>query len=225
MRTLEIINMEKHQPGYLTRKNTWAKIHFSMWCDHGFSTLCEIDKWRFINFILIQIKTKNPVVLDLKYLTNIWGMDFKERRLESTIRQLTKAELVTISEGTDRDQRGISEGSDKEQEKSAVVNKGLTTAPFIKNRIEKSRVYKKKHIAKMVPPTLKELSRYIHEKRYQVNAQEFFDKYENENPPWSNNKGKPMTSWKSTLVTWNGNAQNKSQQATNDNRDKNGVVY
>jgi hypothetical protein len=77
----------------------------------------------------------------------------------------------------------------------------------------------------MVPPTLKELSRYIHEKRYQVNAQEFFDKYENENPPWSNNKGKPMTSWKSTLVTWNGNAQNKSQQATNDNRDKNGVVY
>jgi len=118
--------------------------------DHGFDRLCEIDKWRFINFIRLQIQTKKPVLLDLKYLGR-QGFDFTTRRLTSTINQLKESELVTIrmgsgwdqdgnSEGTGREQRGNSEGTEQEQKPKIVTTKGLKKKSVTQSRVEKSRV-------------------------------------------------------------------------------------
>jgi hypothetical protein len=72
---------------------------------------------------------------------------------------------------------------------------------------EEEELKKKKKTNIFEVPTRKEVREYIAQKNYKVDADYFYDKYENENPPWSNNKGKPMTSWKSTLSTWNQNVK------------------
>ncbi len=117
------------------------------------------------------------------------------------------------------------------KQSNSLANKHLTSIQQASNtkqeeeeEIEEEEYRKKPKNKKstMVPPTLQEVSSYIQEKRYNVNARDFFDKYENENPPWSNNKGKPMTSWKSTLVTWNCNAQKNNQTR---NRDSDGYTH
>lgn len=53
------------------------------------------------------------------------------------------------------------------------------------------------------PPTLEEVSGYIHEKGYQIDAQHFIDYYEAAD--WHFANGKPVRSWKQCLVTWSRN--------------------
>lgn len=55
---------------------------------------------------------------------------------------------------------------------------------------------------RVVPPTLDEISSYIAEKGYKVNAQRFYDYYESGN--WKTKAGKTMSAnWKQYVVTWN----------------------
>jgi uncharacterized protein YjbK len=223
MEYLHVINTDKHNTGYKDRDTKWIKFHLGCYNDHGWTRLCEIDQMRFINFIRLELQTKAPVLLDNDYLKS-QGFRLKDRCLTSTIRQLAESKLIEIRSEAEQKQINSRLEAEQEQELKIVEPKGLTPKSGTQIRIEKKRIDKKKHSVKiepMIPPTLQDVSSYIQEKDYQVNARAFHDKYSNENPPWSNNKGKPMTSWKSTLATWNGNAQ-KNNQARN--RDEHGKL-
>ncbi len=57
-----------------------------------------------------------------------------------------------------------------------------------------------------IPPTLEEVSEYIREKGYSIDAKHFMDYYEASN--WHFANGKPVKSWKQCLVTWSRNGYN-----------------
>ena len=122
MRYLEIKNIEKYNPGFKDRILIWGKFYFSMLnSDHIFEMIPEIDKWRYIAFVMLQLQTKEPVPLDTKYLKRK-GFDLQKRRLATTL--YTLRELITVNNGTN-------------------TQKPVTQSRVEYNRVEKSRVKKK----------------------------------------------------------------------------------
>ncbi len=96
MQTLHIKNLEKYHPGYKDRSLIWSKAYFSMLnSDLEFEMLCEIDKWRFIAFSMLELQLKKPVKLDEKYLFRK-GFEFKTRSLKKTIDSL--GDLIDVTE-------------------------------------------------------------------------------------------------------------------------------
>lgn len=88
MRYLHIKNLEKYHPGYKDRNLIWCKTYFTMInADPEFEMLCEIDKWRFIAFVMLEIQIKKPIMLDNHYLTKK-GFDLKTRPISLTIDML-----------------------------------------------------------------------------------------------------------------------------------------
>lgn len=59
---------------------------------------------------------------------------------------------------------------------------------------------KKRQPRKFVPPTLDEVTAYVHEKGLNVNPQTFFEYYEAGN--WHDGSGKPVKAWKQKCHTW-----------------------
>jgi hypothetical protein len=91
MRYLHIKKLEDYQPGYKDRNAIWCKAYFKMInADPEFEMLCEIDKWRFLAFIMMEVQIKNPVILDEEYLTRK-GFDFRKRSLQQTIDAIQKS--------------------------------------------------------------------------------------------------------------------------------------
>ena len=85
---ITINNLEKYHPGYKDRKLIWCKTYFTMLnAEPEFEMLCEIDKWRFVCFVMLELQTKRPVLLDEEYLSRK-GFDFKKRKLSLTIDML-----------------------------------------------------------------------------------------------------------------------------------------
>ena len=83
--------------------------------------------------------------------------------------------------------------------------------------------YKKKYKWRFTPPSLQEVSEYAKEKGYEVDINEFYDYYANEN--WRDSKGQPVKNWKGRLATWvkksyprrrTGANANYEQRAVND---------
>jgi hypothetical protein len=165
--------------------------------------------------------TKKPVSLDLKYLTR-QGFDFTERRLQSTIRQLTASELVRISEGTVREQTGNSEGTEQEQEPKTVATKGLKSPnhSLDKKRVDKSRVDKKK-TNNLSKPNLSQIKAYAHEENLEHLDCEFFLKYFTTSD-WVDGKGNKVKNWKLKAQTWNKSKANSVPQPRN--RDEKGKI-
>ena len=54
--------------------------------------------------------------------------------------------------------------------------------------------------ARFVPPTLEEVEAYCKERGNSVDAKRFFDYFEANN--WKDAKGKPVSSWKQKVITW-----------------------
>jgi hypothetical protein len=211
MNKLHVINVGKHNPNYKDRTNVWCKIKFNSLRDHGFARLCEIDKWRFVHFIILEIETKSPVPLDNEYLKR-QGFDLKSRCLTSTIRQLADSKLVEIRSEAEWEQVNSRVEADQQQELKCVESEGDTTKSVTQKRKEKSRKEKKIIYVKDGPPNLDQINDYISKKGYSVNGQYFLDVYENANPPWSNKKGELMRSWKGTLATWSNNSKSKDER-------------
>ncbi len=85
MKTLHVKNLETYHPGYKDRHLIWCKLYFSMLDgDDEFEMLDEIDKWRFVAFIILELKNKKPIPLDERYLIRK-GFDFKKRTLAKTL--------------------------------------------------------------------------------------------------------------------------------------------
>ncbi len=88
MQYVEVVNLEKYHPGYTDRSLIWCKAYFSILnAEPEFELLCEIDKWRFIAFIMLQLQIKKPVPLDRAYLERK-GFDYKKRHISLTLQML-----------------------------------------------------------------------------------------------------------------------------------------
>jgi hypothetical protein len=62
-------------------KCKWFKCYFKMVnADPEFEMLCEVDKWRFIAFIMLELQYQKPIPLDNMYLSRK-GFDLKKRSM------------------------------------------------------------------------------------------------------------------------------------------------
>lgn len=98
MKYIHIKNLEKYHPGYKDRSLIWCKIFFSMInADPEFELLEEIDKWRFIAFIILELQSKKPTPIDNAYLCRK-GFDLKKRPISLTLKMLHSfIEYVTVA--------------------------------------------------------------------------------------------------------------------------------
>lgn len=86
--TIHVKNIEKYHPKYKDRHLIWCKVYFTMLDgDPEFEMIDEIDKWRFIAFVILELKAKNPIPLDDKYLSRK-GFDLKKRPISKTLQAL-----------------------------------------------------------------------------------------------------------------------------------------
>lgn len=58
------------------------------------------------------------------------------------------------------------------------------------------------------PPTIEEIENYCKEKKYDINVQDFYDYYNENN--WIDSKGNKVKSWKQRVVTWNSRNRNNN---------------
>jgi hypothetical protein len=96
MEYLHVKNLEKYHPGYKDRDLKWFKCYFKMVnADPEFEMLCEIDKWRFIAFIILELQYQKPIPLESAYLTRK-GFDLKKRSISLSLQVLhNSVEVVT----------------------------------------------------------------------------------------------------------------------------------
>ncbi len=81
-------NLEKYHPGYKDRTLVWCKVYFTMMNgDPKFEMLEEIDQWRFVKLIMLQLQVKNGVPLDDTYLIRK-GFDTRKRPISLTLKML-----------------------------------------------------------------------------------------------------------------------------------------
>ncbi len=125
MDAVHIKNLDLYNPGYKDRSLIWCKVYFSMInADPGFELLCEIDKWRFIALVMLELQLKKPVPLNEKYLERK-GFDLDNRPMSLTLKMLHNLiECVT--------------------EDSNVCYAHVTQSRVEKSRIEEKRGEKKR---------------------------------------------------------------------------------
>lgn len=91
MKYLHIKKIEEYTPNYKDRNLIWCKAYFKMInSDPEFEMLCEIDKWRFLAFVMLELQIKKPITLDESYLFRK-GFNFKHRSLSNTLDQIGKS--------------------------------------------------------------------------------------------------------------------------------------
>ena len=101
-------------------------------------------------------------------------------------------------------EKGQSE--DKPRTKKGHVRQEIEIEKEIDIDIKESREKKRK---RFVPPTLEDVKAYCKERNNDVDAQRFFDYYEQGG--WKDSKGNPVKNWKQKLITWE-NKQPKTEK-------------
>ena len=140
------------------------------------------------NFIMISNweRYQNTEVMDkVREQTRIRTAEYRKRL--SAKRDVTCDATVTLRDDTD-----------KEVDKELEVDKEMS------NSADKPRRSVK---PKFIPPTLEEVKAYIDEKKYNVNAQTFFDYFTTGN--WIDKNGVPVSNWKQKVITWSGRSPAK----------------
>ena len=136
MEYLHVKNLEKYHPGYKDRNLQWCKTYFTMLnADPEFEMLCEIDKWRLVSFIMLELQIKKPVPLDEEYLKRK-GFNPKKRRISLSVRMLHN--FVTTE-----NEENILCSVDKDKEEDKEKSKRAFTPPTIE---EVSEYIKSKNI-------------------------------------------------------------------------------
>jgi hypothetical protein len=98
METIHVKDLEKFHPGYKDRNIIWCRVPFAMInSDPRFEMLCEIDKWRFIALVMLEIQIKRPLPNDPQYLKRK-GFDFNKRSFSKSLDALS--ELLEVSNET-----------------------------------------------------------------------------------------------------------------------------
>lgn len=93
---LHVKNLEKYHPGYKDRELQWCKTYFKMInADPEFEMLNEVDKWRFVAFVMLELQIKNPIPLNPEYLTKK-GFNLEKFPISNTLQMLHSfVEIVT----------------------------------------------------------------------------------------------------------------------------------
>lgn len=98
MQYIHIKNLDKYHPNFKDRNLIWCKVYFTMINgDPEFEMLCEIDQWRFVKLIMLEIQTKKPVPIDEDYLKRK-GFDLKKRPISLTLQMIHNFVDVCIQE-------------------------------------------------------------------------------------------------------------------------------
>ena len=118
---IHIRNLEKYHPGYRDRELKWAKIYFNtIQGDPETEMLCEIDRGRFISFILLELQAKKPIPVSDDYFIRK-GFDIKNRPMSLTLNMLQNfIDVVTeLSEDCGLDKSRV------EEEKNIIEEKDI----------------------------------------------------------------------------------------------------
>lgn len=92
---IHVKKLEKYHPGYRDRHLIWCKTYFTMiQADPDFEMLCELDKWRFVTFVMLELQIKKPFPADEAYLARK-GLNFKNRPLTKTLSFLSHLIEIT----------------------------------------------------------------------------------------------------------------------------------
>jgi len=99
MQYIHIKNLEKYHPGYKDRNLLWCKAYFTMISgDPEFEMIDnEIDKWRFVSLVILELQAKKPIPLNDDYLKKK-GFDLRKRPISLTLQVLHNfIEVDTLS--------------------------------------------------------------------------------------------------------------------------------
>lgn len=152
MESIHVRELGEYNPGYKDRHLIWCKVYFKMInADPNFELLCEIDKWRFVALVMLELQIKNPVPLDKEYLKRK-GFNFKKRAMSLTLKMLHN--LVEVR------------------------NESVTQNRIDKSREEEKRKEKSRGFQ---PPTQEEVSQYALSIQKAINAFVFIDFYSSKN--------------------------------------------
>lgn len=96
MEFIHVKNLEKYHPGYRDRELKWAKIYFNIiQGDPEMEMLHEVDRSRYISFILLELQAKKPIPNDEIYFKRK-GFDESIRPMSLTLQMLQNfIEVVT----------------------------------------------------------------------------------------------------------------------------------
>jgi len=145
MQYIHVKSLEDYNPGYKDRSLIWCKVYFSMLnSDPEFEMIEEIDKWRYVAFIMIELQTKQPIPYNKDYLARK-GFNNRKRSIDLTLKMLHNF--------------------------VEVRNDGVTQSRVDKSRVEEKRVEKSRYM-EFVLLTVEEYEKLInlvgehHTKRY-----------------------------------------------------------
>ena len=97
----------------------------------GFEMLCEIDRWRFIALIMLELQIKKPIPFDVDYLKRK-GFDNKRRAISLTIQMLQEfIEVVTEDNSPcnlyNKEEEEYKEDEEEDSENIFYVTQSLKT--------------------------------------------------------------------------------------------------
>jgi len=98
MQYIHIKNLEKYNPGYTDRSLIWCKIYFTMInASYDFETMDDIDKWRLIALIMLELQMKKPIPYDEKWLQS--KISNNKRPISLTLKMLHNFLDVVTQDG------------------------------------------------------------------------------------------------------------------------------
>ena len=189
---IHIKNLDKYHPGYKDRDLKWAKIYFKIITgDPEFELIrSEIDKWRFIAMICLELHARGPLPNSEDYWKS--RFDTKKRKMSLTLQMLQRfLEVVTNSgETCNRDTRNrdtcnrdIEEDKDKDKDKEK----------------EKEKEKEERYGVAFAPPSLSEVTSYCHERKNLVEPEKWLSHYQANG--WMVGRNK-MKDWRAAVRTW-----------------------
>lgn len=188
MKYIHVKNIEKYHPGYKDRQLLWAKIGIGMASgDPDFEMIeSEIDKWRFVCFVLLELKAKKPLPLSEDYFTRK-GFDLKKRPISLTIQMLHNFLDIVNSDVED---------STKVPLLSSILNTSNTTDLNTKNKEEKEPKIKFSEFVVMTQGQYDQLAQKL--------GKTVLDQYVERLNNYIGSHGKRYKSHYHTILNWHG---------------------
>lgn len=124
MTFIHIRNLEKYHPGYKDRELVWAKVYFGLvQGDPEFELIkSEVDKWRFVAMICLELRAKKPLPNDPRYWQK-W-FNIQKRPMSFTLKVLQPFIDIcneSVTQSRVEENRGEEEKKKEKEEKLVVV--------------------------------------------------------------------------------------------------------
>lgn len=131
MQYIHVKNLEKYHAGYKDRHLVWCKAYFTMLnSDYEYSKLDDVDRWRLIALIMLELQMKKPIPYDEAWLLR--KISTNKRPIALTIKMLHNF-IETVTENGENTQ--MADNTNVTQ-LSEVRNGSVTQNRIDKNRIE-----------------------------------------------------------------------------------------